>query len=88
MLGIGLCLARLARVATEHVNPEQAARLLGAAATLRKAVGTLLATVDRAEYDRNLAAVRAQLGEDACPAAQAAGQALMLEQAVAEALNR
>jgi predicted ATPase/transcriptional regulator with XRE-family HTH domain len=63
-----------------------AARLFGAAAALREAVGAPLAPADRAAHDRDLAATRAALDEAAFAAAWAAGQALPLDQAVAEAL--
>ena len=44
--------------------------------------------IDRADYDRDVAAIRAQLDETTFAAAWAAGRALSLEQAIAEALNR
>jgi hypothetical protein len=43
--------------------------------------------VDRADYDRDFAAVRAQLDEATFAAAWAAGQAMPLKQAIAEALG-
>ena len=43
---------------------------------------------DWANSQRNIAAARAQLGESAFAAAWAAGRALPLEQAIAEALER
>jgi len=42
----------------------------------------------RTDYDRAVASVRAQLDEATFGAAWAEGQALTLEQAIAEALNR
>jgi DNA-binding NarL/FixJ family response regulator len=41
----------------------------------------------RTDYDRYVAAARAQLGEDAFAASWAAGRALTLEQAITEALR-
>ena len=42
----------------------------------------------RAEFDRNVAAARTQVGEDAFAAAWQAGQAMTLEQAIECALNQ
>ena len=66
---------------------ERAARLAGAEAALREAIGT---PVDPPEelvrYQRDVAATRAAFGEAAFAAAEAAGRALPLAAAVAEAL--
>ena len=64
---------------------EPAARLFGAAAALFETAGASIWPIDRADYERNLAAVRAGLGEDAFAAAFAAGRAMRPEEAVAEA---
>jgi DNA-binding CsgD family transcriptional regulator len=66
-------------------QPEQAARLFGATAVLLESIGATIWATDKADYDRNLATARAQLGEEAFRAAFAAGQELSLAQAVAEA---
>jgi hypothetical protein len=66
---------------------ERAARLLGAAAPLRHDVGWYLNAADRVDYDRNLAAVRAQLDEATFTTAWEVGRAMTLEQAIAEALE-
>jgi hypothetical protein len=47
-----------------------------------------LSPADRADYDRISVATRTQLDDATFAAAWAAGQALTLEQAIAEALNR
>ena len=47
----------------------------------------ILAPADRADHDRDVAAVRAALGEAAFAAAWAEGRAMTMEQAIAEALN-
>jgi hypothetical protein len=60
-------------------------RLLGAAVTLFD--GYLMDPPEQAEFDRDHATARAQLGEDAFTAAWAAGRAMSLEQAIAEALG-
>jgi hypothetical protein len=73
----------------EHVaaqtSPQQAARLLGASAAQCEAIGYQFDMVDQAAYDQHVAAVRAQLDPATFEAAWAAGQALSLEQAIAEA---
>jgi predicted ATPase/transcriptional regulator with XRE-family HTH domain len=78
-----LCLEGLAAVATLQGRPERAARLYGAAATQRRGTFVLNVWDDRVARDRQLARVRAALGETAWTAAWKAGQALTLEGAVA-----
>jgi tetratricopeptide (TPR) repeat protein len=65
---------------------EHAARLFGAAAALRESSGMPLPPVERAPYEHDVAAVRAQLDEATFAAAWTTGQAMSLEDAVAEAL--
>jgi hypothetical protein len=76
----------LAKVARMQGRPERAARLFGAAQALREQLGTPLPPVERADYDRNLAAVRAALDDDAFGEAWAAGRTMQLEQAIAYGL--
>jgi predicted ATPase/transcriptional regulator with XRE-family HTH domain len=78
----------MAGIATFSEQPQRAARLFGAAEMLRTAANIPLPPVMRAEYDQAVAAIRAQLDESTFAAAWAAGRALTLEQAIAEALNR
>jgi tetratricopeptide (TPR) repeat protein len=84
--GTVYCLAGLAGIAAASGQPERAARLFGAAEALRESAGLPLPPVYRAEYDRDVAATRAQIDEAAFAAAWAACRALPLEQASAEAL--
>jgi hypothetical protein len=70
-----------------QAQPERAARLLGAVDALREMIGYRLAAAERTDYDRDVAAIRAQLDAATFAAAWAAGQALTLEQAIAEALE-
>ena len=84
---IAWCLAGLGSVAALEEEPERAARLWGAAEHLRVTLGCRSAPAARATYERLLAQARAQLGEDAFAAAWAAGEALSLEQAIAEAFG-
>src|SRR6266540_306848 len=84
--GIAMNLAEMAGVAAAQGQPERSARLFGAADALFDALGTTVELVDRREYDRNREIARAQLGDKAFAAVWAAGGALTLEQAIAEAL--
>ena len=81
---LALGLAGVAGLAAEWGQPERAARFFGAAA-LEEGGATPIAPAYRATNERDLAAVRATLGEEAFAAAWAAGRALGLEAAMAEA---
>ena len=83
--GVAGALEGIAGVARDRDEPEVAARLFAAAATLREEIGGVREGADQAEYDRDLAATRAALGDDAFDAAWAAGAALTLDEAIAEA---
>jgi hypothetical protein len=50
-------------------------------------VGAILWPANRIEYDRSLAALRAQLDDDALAAAWAEGRAMTMEQAIEEVLE-
>jgi non-specific serine/threonine protein kinase len=63
----------------------RAARLLGAAAALREAIGAPVPPADRARHQRDLDALRANLGETAFAAAWASGRALTPGEVAAEA---
>ena len=80
-------LEQLARTAGAAGQGERAARLLGASAALREALGVPLPAPDQTEVEQAVAAAREALGEGAWVAAFAAGQALSLEEAIAEALG-
>jgi predicted ATPase/class 3 adenylate cyclase len=86
-LTIAWCLTDLASVATAQGHMEQAARLFAAVATLRDTGDMQMDLPQQAEWDRNVATMRAQLGEAAFAAAWAAGRALSLNQAIVEALG-
>ncbi len=89
MDSITVSLAGLGGAAGVQRLPIRAARLLGAAAALLEALGadSRMDPADRAEYDRDVAAVRAQLDEALFVAAWAEGRAMTLEQAIAYALE-
>ena len=62
-------------------------RLFSAAEALREAIASPLAPSDRPTYDRDVTAARAQLDELAARAAWEEGRAMLLEQAIAYALE-
>jgi tetratricopeptide (TPR) repeat protein len=86
VVGVAEPLEGLAKIAVAQGLPDRAARLLGAASALRERIAAPVAPVNRAEYEQSLAAARAVLDETAFDAAWAAGQALPLDQAIAEAM--
>ena len=65
----------------------RAARLFGASDALREAINAPMWPAERADYERNLAAARAQMDEATWQAAWAEGRAMTLEQAAACALE-
>ena len=75
----------LAGIALDRGRPEQAARFLGVAAALAEARGLVLDLIDEDQVERDVASVRARLGEAAYAAAWEAGSALPLDAAIAEA---
>lgn len=81
------CLLGLGSASALDEAPERAARLWGAAERERATLGCRPAPAARATYGRLRAQARAQLGEDVFAAAWAAGQSLLLEQAIIEALG-
>lgn len=66
---------------------ERAARLLGAAETLRESLGAPIPPLERADVELAVAAARAALGEQSWAQVFAAGREFTLEQAIAEALD-
>jgi predicted ATPase/class 3 adenylate cyclase len=76
----------MAGLAISTGQPERAARLLGAAAGLRDAVKAILPANERADHEKNVAAIRDTLGDAALDEAWDLGRALTLDDAVAEAL--
>jgi predicted ATPase/class 3 adenylate cyclase len=81
------CLEGIAGLASEAGQPVQAARLFGAAESLRESAGVPLPPVHRTAYERDLAAARTQLDEATFAVVWAEGRAMTLEQAIAYALN-
>jgi predicted ATPase/DNA-binding XRE family transcriptional regulator len=73
------CLEDMARIGCAQGLAERAAWVFGAAAAMREGTGASIQPDERADYDRNLAAARSALGDEAFSAAWAHGQALSLE---------
>jgi len=65
---------------------ERAARLFGAAEALRELIGSPMTPMERGEYEREAAALRAQMDKAAFEPAWAAGRALTMEQAIEHVL--
>jgi predicted ATPase/DNA-binding CsgD family transcriptional regulator len=84
---VAFSLAVLAGAIGVTGQPERAAHLLGAWEAVLEKLGAFLLSADKPEYDRNIAAVRAQLDEATFESAWAEGRQMTLEQAVAEALG-
>jgi predicted ATPase/DNA-binding SARP family transcriptional activator len=68
-------------------SARRAARLLGAAATVRELASALLGPRDQAEHERHVAAARALLDDAAFATAWAEGAAMSVQQACAYALT-
>ena len=85
--GVAVCLAELGSITGLDGRPAQAARLWGAAEALRQAIGWGPAPPTDATYERAVAAVRANIGDEAFAAAWAEGLMLPLDQAIAEVLR-
>lgn len=82
--GIAGSLEGLARVAQD---PERAARLCGAATTLRDAIDAPRPPAERSDYERRLNGLRTQLGEVAFAAAWNQGRAMTVEEAIQYAIT-
>lgn len=85
--GILYCLQRLALVGQTPSSQRHAARLSGALATLRVTLGMPVPHDEHARVEAALAALHAALGADAFDATWSEGQAMTLDQAIAEALE-
>jgi len=74
------CLDGLASLAARQDEFVRAARLWGTAEVLCESVGMHIAPIERANYERRVAAARAQLGAAAFASAWAQGRTMTLEQ--------
>jgi tetratricopeptide (TPR) repeat protein len=82
-----LATARAAQEADGQRHAIRAARLWGAAAAARDALSIPMRPIDQETSSREMSTARTQLGEAAWAAAWAEGQAMSLEQAIANALQ-
>ena len=85
--GIAEDLAGLAEVASLLGQPERAVWLLGVVEAVREARNISLLPLRRAEYDRTVEGIRAQLDGAVFAEAWAQGRAMSLEQVIAQALE-
>jgi len=85
--GIAYTLEAIAELAAAQGQSEPAAKLWAAADALREAIGSPLPPKEKEELDRNVALMRASLGEEAFAAAWEQGQAMTIEQAIEYALQ-
>jgi non-specific serine/threonine protein kinase len=83
--GIATALEGLAALTGMLGYPVRAARLYGFAASLRSQLGAPLPPIDRPAYAQSVAALHAQLDEPTFLSAWTVGQAMTLEEALAEA---
>jgi len=85
--GVAECLEGLAAVAVQQTQPYRSGQLYGTAAALRENVGAPLPPASEAMNQQYASEAQAQLGTAAWAEAFAAGRALSLGQAVADALE-
>ena len=81
-------LESFASVALARGDGVRAARLFGAAEALREASGAEMNTLEREEYDAQIARLRGEIDESVREAAWAAGHGMTSDEAVALALSR
>ncbi len=81
------CLEGLAAALDAAGDSYKAARLLGASDALRESIALPIPPIDRADYERVLASVRANLPSD-FSSAWAAGRAMTMEQAMELAIEK
>ncbi len=84
--GVGRCLLGLARIARSSRQFWRAAQLLGATEAQLN-IERDLDPLDRAEYERDVADMRAHLGEEAFTTALAEGRTTPVEQVISNALK-
>jgi hypothetical protein len=82
--GVRDVLEGLARNACVKGDAERAAKLFGSAAAIREAMGTPVPLADKLDYEQQIAALRQQLTPERFEWAWAAGQAMPLEQVLAD----
>jgi class 3 adenylate cyclase len=86
--GIAVFLEGLAREAGVQGDARRAARLFGAAAALREALGTPRPHAERGDYEEHVAATAEQLGPEQFAVAWVEGSCMTVEEAMAYALEQ
>jgi tetratricopeptide (TPR) repeat protein len=85
--GVAECIAGLAGVAAALGQGERSARLYGALVAQGYGKGVIMWAAEQIEFERNQGRARALLDEDSWQKAWTEGRAMMLEQAIAYALE-
>ncbi len=85
--GVIACLAGFAAIAVAQGNYQHGAQLMAAVETQLASLGVRLVYMDRMEFERNLARLRAKLDEKALAKFWAKGRALTLERSIEYALE-
>lgn len=85
--GIAWCLEKLAESAIIQGGPEKAARLMGAASSLRLMVNSQVNSADRPDYDRLLGTLHERIEQEMFRAAWEAGAMMPLDAAINLALE-
>ena len=87
-LGITACIEGFAMLASVQRQSKRAAQMFGIADALRESLGTgQPVSFSSAEYDRQIAATRVQLNDEAFKTARSEGHGMSTEQAIAYALE-
>jgi hypothetical protein len=84
---MAISLEGLASIAGLQGHMDRAAQLFGAAAALRAMIGAPLPPIDRADYEQDVAAVRAQLDAATFQTAWEAGHKMVLDKTLEFALK-
>jgi hypothetical protein len=85
--GLAWCFEKLAELALEKAEMPRAARIFGAAASLRASIHSIVDPADQPHYQALLGQVRLALGDEIFAALWAEGQAMTLDQIIAYALS-
>ncbi len=72
----------IAYILIRREEPDRAARLFGAAENLREIIDTEMTSIERKEYEKEVAALRDMLGENEFKRTWGEGRALTMEQAI------
>jgi len=85
--GLVWCLEKLGQVALGKEDIVKAVKIFSAAETIRAALDSTMEPFDQSEYERNIALLRKNLGEEEFKMAWEQGRAMTMEQAIAYALG-